>query len=100
LTLMLKRSCPEAEVVGLDGDPAALAIARRKADDASLEIELRERMSWSLGVPDESFDRITSSLLLHHLDHAGKMRTLGSMYRALKPGGELHIADWGAPTVR
>ena len=95
LTLMLKLSCPESDVVGLDGDPAALAIARRKAVDAGVDIELREGMSWRLGVPVESFDRITSSLLLHHLDYVGKMCTFGSMYRALKPGGELHVADWG-----
>lgn len=95
LTLMLKRSCPDADVVGLDGDPAALAIARSKADDAGLAIELREGMSSSLGVPNQSFDRITSSLLLHHLGFVAKMCTLSSMLRALKPEGQLHIADWG-----
>jgi SAM-dependent methyltransferase len=95
LTLMLKRACPDSEVIGLDGDPATLVIARRKADAAGLAIELREGMSWALGVPDESFDRVTSSLMFHHLDRAAKMSTLASMLRALKPGGELHVADWG-----
>ncbi len=60
-------------------------------------------MSWSLGVPDASFDRVTSSLLFHHLDFVGKLCSLSSARRALKPGGELHIADWGrahAPPMR
>ncbi len=95
LTLMLKRSCPDATVVGLDGDPKALAIAATKAREANLELELREGMSFSLGVPDASFDHVTSSLLFHHLDFVAKLCTLHSAKRALKPGGELHIADWG-----
>ena len=95
LTLMLKQSCPDAEVVGLDGDPTTLTIARIKAEKADLSIEWREGMSWALGVPDHSFDHVTSSLLLHHLDYDGKMTTLSAMRRALKPGGTLHIADWG-----
>lgn len=95
LTLLLKQSSPAAEVVGLDGDPKTLAMARRKAEQAGASIEWREGMSWALGVPDQSFDHITSSLLLHHLDFDGKMTTLTAMRRALKAGGTLHIADWG-----
>jgi len=95
LMLMLKRACPGAEIVGLDGDPAALAIARRKAEAAGLAIELREGMSWAPGEPDESFDHVTSSLFFHHLDHEGKARTLDAVLRVLRPGGELHVADWG-----
>lgn len=95
LTLMLKRSCPDADVVGVDGDPKTLAIAQRKATAAGLDIQLREGLSWSLGVPDASFDHVTSSLLFHHLDADGKMRSLESIHRALKPGGQLHLADWG-----
>lgn len=95
LTLQLKRSCPTATVIGLDGDPRALEIARRKAREAALEIELREGMSWALDVPDGSVDRVTSSLLFHHLDADGKTRSFASIYLALASGGELHIADWG-----
>jgi len=95
LTLLLKQSCPEAEVYGLDGDAKTLAIARRKAEEQRLSIEWREGLSWRLGVPDATFDHVTSSLLLHHLDFEGKMTTLVAMRRSLKPGGMLHIADWG-----
>jgi ubiquinone/menaquinone biosynthesis C-methylase UbiE len=95
LTLMLKRSSPDSTVVGLDGDPKTLEIARVKARDAGLELELREGMSWNLGVPYASFDHVTSSLLFHHLDFDAKLCSLSSALRALKPGGELHIADWG-----
>src|SRR6185369_16616731 len=39
LTLMLKRSAPSAEVVGLDGDPDILALARAKAADAGVRFD-------------------------------------------------------------
>jgi ubiquinone/menaquinone biosynthesis C-methylase UbiE len=94
LTVQLKQACPEARVVGLDGDPATLAIARRKADAAGVDVEFREGMSWSLE-REPTFDRITTSLLLHHLGFVQKMTTLVAMRRALVPGGELHVADWG-----
>lgn len=34
-------------------------------------------------------------LVLHHLDRASKRRALDAMRVMLKPGGQLHIADWG-----
>ncbi|MHB1242982.1 MAG: class I SAM-dependent methyltransferase, partial [Gaiellaceae bacterium] len=37
------------------------------------------------------------SLLFHHLTLDGKRATLAEARRVLRPGGELHIADWGRP---
>jgi ubiquinone/menaquinone biosynthesis C-methylase UbiE len=37
------------------------------------------------------------SLLLHHLDPAGKSAALAEAHRVLRAGGRLHIADWGRP---
>ncbi|MCI0693927.1 methyltransferase domain-containing protein [candidate division KSB1 bacterium] len=45
--------------------------------------------------PDNFFDRVISSLLLHHLTAENKRRTLAEIFRVLKPGGALHVADWG-----
>ncbi|MFQ5675789.1 MAG: class I SAM-dependent methyltransferase [bacterium] len=97
LTIMLKDSHPEIEVTGLDGDEKALAIARRKIASACLDIELQKDLSFCLNFPDNSFDRIVSSLLFHHLGPKDKRRTFAEIHRVLKPAGELHIADWGRP---
>lgn len=40
---------------------------------------------------------MVSSLVLHHLTTEEKRRTLARVREILRPGGELHIADWGRP---
>jgi ubiquinone/menaquinone biosynthesis C-methylase UbiE len=40
---------------------------------------------------------VTMSLVLHHLLPEDKRRALSEVKRVLKPGGCLHVADWGAP---
>jgi ubiquinone/menaquinone biosynthesis C-methylase UbiE len=97
LTVLLKQAQPFADVVGLDPDPKALAIARRKATQASLSIEFVEGFGNHLGYADASFDRIFSSLMLHHLDSDQKVATLREARRVLKPTGSLHLLDFGPP---
>lgn len=97
LTLLIKKMHPEATVVGLDGDPKILAIAKKKANKAELEIILNEGMGFDLPYPDASFDRVVSSLVLHHLKRENKLATLSEVHRVLRVSGELHIADFGKP---
>src|SRR5574338_1159511 len=95
LTMIIKKAQPEAAVIGLDGDPKALEIARKKIAKSGLAITLDKGMSFSLPYPDNSFDRVFSGLLFHHLTREDKTSTLREVYRVLVPGGELHVADWG-----
>lgn len=96
LTMMLKRACPGAAVVGLDGDPGVLSIARTKVAAAGLDIALRAGMVFAPPFAPASFDRIVSSLLFHHLATEDKRRTLAAR-DLLRPDSELPIADWGRP---
>jgi ubiquinone/menaquinone biosynthesis C-methylase UbiE len=98
LTLLIKQAHPEAEVTGLDGDPKALEIARAKVARSGLAITLDESMAFNLPYPNNSFDRVFSGLLFHHLTCEDKVRTLKEVDRILVPGGELHVADWGKPS--
>lgn len=95
LTLLIKQAHSEAQVTGLDGDPKALEIARDKVARSGLPITLDEGLAFDLPYPDNSFDRVFSGLLFHHLTREDKERTLKEVYRVLRPGGELHVADWG-----
>ena len=95
LTIMLARACAQAEVVGLDADPEVIEIARRKITAAGVRVELFQAMAFAPPFEAKSFDRVVSSLVLHHLSRADKQRTFSKLRELLKPDGELHIADWG-----
>jgi len=95
LALMIKKAEPGADVVGLDADPDILERARAKAEEAGVAIELDEGLSTELPYEDRSFDLIVSTLFFHHLTGADKRRTASEIVRVLRPGGVLHVADWG-----
>ena len=95
LTLMLKRAHPEAQITGLDGDSEVLDIARNKSRDA--DIQWDEGLASSIPYPDSAFDRVVTSLVIHHLVTDDKRRAFEEVYRVLKPNGELYVLDFGAP---
>lgn len=97
LGIMLKRLHPAATVVGVDGDPQVLAIARRKGSAAATDVTWVEAMAQRLPFERNQFDRVVTSLLLHHLDDAAKAAALAEMRRVLRPGGTLVVADWDRP---
>lgn len=97
LTILIKKAYPGAEVTGLDGDPKILEKARTKVAKAGLGISLDTGMSFELPYPDRSFDRVVSSLVFHHLTMENKARTFKEIFRVLRSGGELHVADFGKP---
>ena len=100
LTLMIEAQAPEAEVVGVDVDERALAIAIGKARALQSRV-LFERISpGALPFPHDSFDRVLSCLVFHHLRREEKRVALAECRRILRPGGELHLADWGRPANR
>jgi ubiquinone/menaquinone biosynthesis C-methylase UbiE len=95
LALLVKRMHPQLDVIGLDPDPKALARAGRKARRARLELELDRGFADALPYPDSSFDRVLSSLMFHHLDTDLRVRSLQEALRVLRPGGSLHLMDFG-----
>lgn len=93
--LALKERRPDAQVIGVDGDREILALAEAKV--AANEIEWREGLAQELPVEAGSADVVTTSLVIHHLLPDDKRKALAEMKRVLKPGGHLHVADWGRP---
>jgi ubiquinone/menaquinone biosynthesis C-methylase UbiE len=97
LTLMIKQAHPEAEVTGLDADRDVLAIARQKTTRAGAEISFIESLAGEMPYPDGIFDRVLSSLMVHHLTTENKRKTFREILRVLKPNGEFHLLDFGEP---
>lgn len=97
LMIMVKQSCPGADVIGLDGDLQMLARAQEKAAAARVALRLDQGLATALPYDDTTFDRVLSSLLLHHLTTEDKAQTLRETWRVLRPGGELHVLDFGPP---
>lgn len=96
-TLAVALARAGARVTGVDGDPGVLARARAKAAAAGVDVTFTEGLAGTLPLPDRSFDAAVCSLLLHHLAPAAKAAALADVRRVLRPGGRLHVADWGAP---
>jgi ubiquinone/menaquinone biosynthesis C-methylase UbiE len=92
---LARTSLEDGRVVAVDPDASALAIARGKPG--------AERVRWEVGMadalplPDGAADAVVMTLLLHHLDRAGKQAALAEAARVLRPGGRLVVADWGPP---
>ncbi len=97
LTIMAKKAHPQTRLVGLDADMKVLRLAQGKAAKDVVDIDLLLGTAFQLPYADNSFDRVLSSLVFHHLTTDSKQRTLQEVHRVLRPGGELHIVDFGKP---
>jgi ubiquinone/menaquinone biosynthesis C-methylase UbiE len=98
VTLLAKTRTKGGQVYGIDPAPEMIAVARKKAGRRGLEVDFRVGVIESLPFEESTMDVVTSSLMMHHLPEALKVRGLGEIYRVLKPGGRLLIADFMRPT--
>jgi len=83
---------------GIDPASDMIGIARQKAKRAGLEIDFRVGVIESLPFADETFDVVTSSLMMHHLPENLRVEGLSEIWRTLKPGGSLLIAEMRRPS--
>jgi ubiquinone/menaquinone biosynthesis C-methylase UbiE len=93
--IALAAARPDLTVIGVDGDPDVLARARAKRGAEA--VDWREGLAGELPFAPSAADAVTMSLLLHHLGPDAKRSALADVRRVLRPGGWLHVADWGRP---
>ncbi len=98
LTHMLASKQPNLRITGLDADPNTLKQARAKLAAMKNSVTLQQGFAQQLPFDSATFDLAVSSLFFHHLTKTQKLETLKEIRRVLKPGGRLHIADWGKPS--
>jgi ubiquinone/menaquinone biosynthesis C-methylase UbiE len=81
-------------VAGIDPGTQQIARARAKAARRHVPIEFQIGVIEQLPFPDQTFDVVFSTLMMHHLPASLKRQGLAEIARVLKPGGRLVIADF------
>ena len=90
-------SCPQAGLIGVEPDPAALAIARRKFGAGADLIRWRNGILDTLDLTARwQPNKIVSSLLFHQVPPGEKRAILERMHMLLQPGGMVLVADYMA----
>jgi ubiquinone/menaquinone biosynthesis C-methylase UbiE len=95
LALAIQRAVgASGSVAGIDPSAGQIARARAKAARQHAPVAFQLGMIERLPFPDQSFDVVFSTLMMHHLPAPLKRQGLAEIARTLKPGGRLVIADF------
>jgi ubiquinone/menaquinone biosynthesis C-methylase UbiE len=94
---LLARTCPAATLIGIDPDAAIRERARAKLAGLTPPVELlagyaRDAVTLLGG---RGVTKVLSSLVFHQVPLEEKRAGLAAMRQALRPGGSLHVADYG-----
>jgi ubiquinone/menaquinone biosynthesis C-methylase UbiE len=81
-------------IVGVDPGTQQISRARSKAARHHLSIDFQIGVIEQLPFPDQTFDVVLSTLMMHHLPTSLKRQGLAEIARVLKPEGRLVIADF------
>lgn len=90
LAFNLAERCPHSSVRGIDFSPAYIDHARRHNRNPLVAFEVGDACALSL--PDRSFDRVLSLLMLHFVPTAEQ--AIAEMRRVARPGATVAAAVW------
>ena len=90
LTFALAQRCRAGEFHGIDFSPAYIQHATRRNHDPRISFGVGD--ACALDIPDHSFDRALSLLVLQFIP--GAERAIAEMRRVVRPGGVLGAAVW------
>ena len=91
---------PEGEVILADINDSMLKVGRDRLADRGIagNIQFVQANAQHLPFPDDHFDCITIAFGLRNV--TDKDEALRSMYRVLKPGGQVMVLEFSKPTVK
>ncbi|WP_280477727.1 methyltransferase domain-containing protein [Nocardia asiatica] len=86
-----ERVGPDGEAVGVDPNPAMLAVAGARAEAAGVRARFVEGTAYRLPFPDDSFDAVRCERVYQHLDDPAA--ATAEIARVLRPGGRVLLID-------
>jgi len=92
-TVAIQQTFPEAEITGLDISLPMLRQALRVANENGWPWRLLQRAAEDTGLPDESFDLVTSYIIFHEMPADAIRATFREAFRLLEPGGQVLMSD-------
>ncbi len=97
LALLIAKSEPSAEVVGLDPSSAMLEVGRGKVESRGLSarISLVQGGAEAMPFPDQSFDAVSIAFGIRNVPDRGL--ALAEMARVTRPGGRIAILELSEP---
>jgi len=93
----LQRVGATGGVSGIDPSVQMIARANHKATRRGLSLDFQVGVIERLAFPDQSFDVVLSTFMMHQLPDDLKRQGLVEIARVLKPGGRLLVVDTRRP---
>ncbi|MEU2090685.1 class I SAM-dependent methyltransferase [Nocardia beijingensis] len=81
-----------ARVIGVDPSPQMIEYATARSRDLP-NCRFEIGTAQALPLPDASADLVTSTFAMHHIPAAHRADAIAQMFRVLRPGGRLLLAD-------
>jgi ubiquinone/menaquinone biosynthesis C-methylase UbiE len=96
--LMAQAVAPGGHAHGVDASAEAISHARHvtRLDNCTFAGGVAE----ALDAPDGSYEVVVSSLMIHHLPETQRPRATAEMFRVLRPGGSVLVAEFQPPASR
>ena len=95
---LAKRVLPGGWAAGVDASSEMIAVAKAKGVRAKIDVHFEVAAAQKLPFADAMFDAVTTSLTIHHVPEADRLMAVRELLRVLRPGGQLLIAEFQAPT--
>lgn len=90
---LARRVRPDGAVEGVDASAEMVRRATAQTARSGLPVTFQIARAQRLPYPDASFDAVTCTLALHHIAFDDRQTAVNEMYRVLRHGGRLLIAD-------
>lgn len=92
-----QRTDASVEIHATDAAPEMIQKAVQEAAKAKVNVNFQTGLAERIDFPDNSFDVVMNSFMVHHLPGDLKGKAFAEMYRVLKPNGRIQIVDFEPP---